>query len=103
MPGTAGRDAARLHATGQPLGALPSSGCPEARWRGRQPCGAAAQLGENDTMPRWLLGGALVIYLAGLFGFGLSRHFAQAEQDVMAAMAYGAGWPGHILQALGLF
>lgn len=53
-------------------------------------------------MPRWLVGGTLIVYLAGMFGFGLSYHFTEAEVSVLNAIGYGAGWPIVLLRALGL-
>ncbi|MFQ5466804.1 MAG: hypothetical protein ACE5DS_01605 [Kiloniellaceae bacterium] len=53
-------------------------------------------------MPRRWFGGASVIYLVGLFGFGLSRYFANFTPQLGDALAYGAGWPLIILRALGL-
>ncbi len=44
-------------------------------------------------MPRWLYGTAIVVYLAGTFGFGLARQISGIELDVAEAMAYGASWP----------
>lgn len=54
-------------------------------------------------MPRLFLGGLTVIYLAGLFGFGLSRHFAEFKPPLGETLAYGAEWPIIVLRALGLF
>jgi len=50
---------------------------------------------------RWF-GGASVIYLVGLFGFGLSRYFANLTPHMGDALAYGAGWPLIILRSLDL-
>jgi len=51
-------------------------------------------------MSRWFYGSAVVIYLAGLFGLGLSEQLLRAELGVADAMAYGAGWPVLVLRAL---
>lgn len=51
-------------------------------------------------MPRWLYASALVIYLSGLFGFGLYQQFAGGEVEVGEAIAYGARWPVLVLRAL---
>jgi len=53
-------------------------------------------------MMKQLLGGVLIIYLAGLFGFGLVDMVTHAEPDVAAALAYGARWPGAVLRAFGV-
>ena len=51
-------------------------------------------------MPRWLYASALVVYLTGLFGFGLYHQVTGAELAIGDAMAYGARWPLFILEAL---
>lgn len=53
-------------------------------------------------MPRWLYGTAIVVYLAGTFGFGLARQISGIELDIAEAMAYGASWPLVVLQLLGI-
>lgn len=53
-------------------------------------------------MPKWLVNGTAIVYLAGVFGFGLSYHFTQAEESVLNAIGYGTGWPFVLLRALGL-
>ena len=50
-------------------------------------------------MPRWLYASALIVYLTGLFGFGLYQHVTGAELEVGEAMAYGARWPLLMLDA----
>lgn len=51
-------------------------------------------------MPRWLIGSFAVIYLAGTFGFGLTRYVVAYTPTAGEAMAYGAQWPAHMLYAL---
>lgn len=51
-------------------------------------------------MPRWLIGSLAVIYLAGTFGFGLTRYVADYTPTASDAVAYGAQWPAHMLHAL---
>ena len=51
-------------------------------------------------MPRWLYASAVVVYLTGLFGFGLYHQVSGSDLAVGDAMVYGARWPVLILQAL---
>ncbi len=51
-------------------------------------------------MPKWIYGTILVIYLAGLFGFGLAAQISGSESDVAGAMSYGAAWPWIVLRLL---
>ena len=53
-------------------------------------------------MPRWLYGTAVVVYLAGTFGFGLARQFVGPELDLAGVMAYGASWPIIMLRLLNI-
>lgn len=51
-------------------------------------------------MPQWLMGSLAVLYLAGTFGFGLTRYVGGAAPAASEAVAYGAQWPAHMLHAL---
>lgn len=51
-------------------------------------------------MPRWLYGGLIVIYLGGLFVFGLVHHLAQVEPNALDSIAFGARWPLFIWHSL---
>lgn len=53
-------------------------------------------------MPRWLYGGAIVVYLAGTFGVGLADQFSASEFDVLEAMTHGASWPLILLRQLNI-
>ena len=43
---------------------------------------------------------AAVLYLAGLFGFGLYSVTGLANPSVLGAFAYGARWPLLVLQMI---
>ena len=51
-------------------------------------------------MYRTQTGVITVLYLAGLFGFGLYSIMGLANPSVLGALAYGAQWPALVFQML---
>ena len=45
-------------------------------------------------------GVVMVLYLAGLFGFGLYSVMGLANPSVLGVLAYGAQWPAPVFQMI---